>query len=85
MHRSDTSCTLGCSAIETQEHVFTQCQPILTKIANLNNLSYINIFGSLQEQVDVIPKLYQVEKTRIHMKEHLIPGSICRQDSCLEA
>ena len=32
------------------------------------NLSYNNIFGRLQEQLEVTPKLYQVELTRLHMK-----------------
>ena len=85
MHRNDTSCIFGCSVIEDQVHVFTQCQPILTKNGNSNIPSYINIFGSLQEQVEIIPKLYQIEVTRNHMKEHLVPGGICRQDPCLEA
>ena len=85
MHRNNTSCVFGCSAIETQEHALTQCQPILTKIENSFNMPYTNIFGSLQEQLEIIPKLYQVEVTRLHMKEHLIPGAVCRQDSCLEA
>ena len=85
MHRNDTSCVFGCSAIETQEHALTQCQPILTKIENSINLPYTNIFGSLQEQLEIIPKLYQVEVTRLHMNEHLIPGATCRRDSCLEA
>ena len=85
LHRNNTACIFGCSVIEDQEHVFTQCQPILTKIENGNNLSYMNIFGSLQEQVEIIPKLYQIEVTRNHMKEHLVPGGTCRQDPCLEA
>ena len=85
MNRNNTSCTFGCSTIENQEHVFTQCQPVLTKVKNVKNLSYINVFGCLQEQIEVIPKLYQIDITRNHMKEHLVPGAVCRQDPCLEA
>ena len=76
---------MGCSAIEDQQDIFTQCQPLLRKIENSSNLSYNNIFGSLQEQIEVTPKLYQIELTRLHMKEHLVPGGRYRQDPCLEA
>ena len=85
MHRNSTFCSLGCSAIEDQQHIFTQCKPQLRKIKNSSNLSYNNIFGSLQEQIEVTPKLYQIELTRLHMKEHLVPGGRCRQDPCIEA
>ena len=85
MHRNNTMCSFGCLEYEDQEHIFTKCRPILTQTGYVNNLSYQNIFGNLNDQLQVLPKFYQIEKTRLHMMEHLIDGRQCSQNTCTGA
>ena len=85
MHRNNTMCSFGCLEYEDQEHIFTKCRPILTQTGYVNNLSYQNIFGNLNDQLQVLPKFYQIEKIRLHMMEHLIDGRQCSQNTCTGA
>ena len=40
------------------------------------------IFGSVEDQQQVISTLMLTEETILHMKQHLSPGGVCSQDLC---
>lgn len=40
MNQNSVKCVFGCNTIEDQEHAFTKCQPILSKIADQNKANY---------------------------------------------
>ena len=70
-----------------------QCQPILNKFKHLGNtqysniheqtISYEDIYGNLEIQVNIIKLFFQIEETRYHIKKkHLLPGGGNCQDPC---
>ena len=82
LHRNSLECMFGCSNIEDQNHIFTNCQPITSKLNITQSVNYEYIFGTLDEQQQVISALMTIEETRVHMKQHLLPGGACSQDPC---
>ena len=82
LHGRDLSCSLGCSEVEDQSHIFSKCRPIFSKLNITQPVSYHDIFGTLKEHIKVIPILMNIDKTRKHMKNHLLPGGVCSQDPC---
>jgi hypothetical protein len=81
LHKNDLFCTMGCSEIEDQSHIFSKCIPVRSKIKNYEPVTYENIFGPLYEQANTISSLLKIETTRNHLKTHLSPGGVC-QDLC---
>ena len=82
LHRNSLECMFGCFNIEDQNHIFTNCQPIKSKLNITQSVNYEYIFGTLNEQQQVISTLMTIEETRVHMKQHLLPGGACNQDPC---
>ena len=82
LHGSNLNCCLGCPEIEDQSHIFTKCRPVISKLKINQPVSYQDIFGSLNEQLNIISILMNIENTRNHMKIHLSPGGVCSQDLC---
>ena len=66
----------GCSNIKDQNHIFTNCQPIKSKLNITQSVNYEYIFGTLNEQQQVISTLMTIEETRVHMKQNLLPGPL---------
>ena len=62
--------------------MFTNCQPIKSKLSITQTVNYEYICGTLNEQKQVISTLMIIEETRIHMKQHILPGGVCSQDPC---
>ena len=82
LHKNNLVCIFGCSSIEDQNHIFTNCQPIRSILKITEPVKYEYIFGTLNEQQEVLPTLMMIEETRIHLKQHLSPGRVCSQDLC---
>ena len=83
MNQNNLRCTLNCQNNEDQRHVFIHCEPVLKLIKNRSILLYEDIFGSLEEQTQVIRAFIHIEKTRKHIiKNHLLPGGGNCQDPC---
>ena len=82
LHGRDINCSLGCSKVEDQNHIFTNCRPVISKLKITQPVAYHVIFGPLNEQIKIISNLMNIETTRNHMKIHLLPGGPCSQDHC---
>ena len=77
LHRNSLKCIFGCSSIEDQNHIFTNCQPIKWKLNLTQSVNYEYIFGTLNEQPQVISTLLTIEEARVHMKQRILPGGVC--------
>ena len=74
MYRKNLKCIFNCDSIETQSHIFEECEPIRSKLDNPSSVQLKMIFGSIQEQSDIIGKLVQIDSVRKQMKDNLLPG-----------
>ena len=73
IHKNNLNCIFGCQVIENQKHIFSKCQPVLSKIS-YTIAPYEHIFGDITQQKSVIPQFIQIEYIRNEMKEKLLPG-----------
>ena len=69
MNKNDLKCSFHCNTVETQEHIFEQCQPIHTQLKKPTIVNLSRIFGSLSEQLDIIEALMEIECIRKSMKD----------------
>ena len=74
MYRNNLKCIFNCDSIETQSHIFEECEPIRSKLNNPISVQLEMIFGSIEEQSDIIGKLVQIDSVRKKMKDNLLPG-----------
>ena len=56
MHRNNLKCIFNCDSIESQSHIFEECEPIRSKLENPSSVQLKIIFGSIEEQSDIIGK-----------------------------
>ena len=49
---------------------------------NNTDIEYIGIFGEVTNQMKTIEFFSGIEKTRLHLKDHLLPGGGFSQDPC---
>ena len=82
LHRNYLVCIFGCSDVEDQNHIFTKCQPIRSELNITEAVKYEYIFGTVEEQQQVMPTIIKIEEARKHMKQHPSPGEVCSQDLC---
>ena len=69
MHKNDLKCSFQCNTVESQEHIFEECQPIHTQLKKPSIVQLSKIFGSLSEQLDIIDALMEIESIRKSMKD----------------
>ena len=69
MNKNDLTCSFHCKTVETQEHIFEQCQHIHTQLKKPTIVQLSKIFGSLPEQLDIIEALMKIECIRKSMKD----------------
>ena len=69
MNKNDLKCSFQCNTVETQEHIFEQCQPIHTQLKKPAIVQLSKLFGSLSEQLDIIEALMEIECIRKSMKD----------------
>ena len=74
MYKNNLKCSFSCNTLETQSHIFEECKPIICNLLNPVPIKLEQIFGSLQEQCDIIEKLVEIDTVRKLMKDNLLPG-----------
>ena len=76
MNQNRIQCSLGCSAEESQFHVFEECKPILDKLGLNKKIRLDNIYGTLEEQKSILPILMQIEAIQIDLNKTLIHNTV---------
>ena len=71
LNRNNLKCSLLCNTIETQEHIFQECQPIRRHMKNPISVKLNKIFGTIEDQVSIIDSLIEIECIRKSMLEKL--------------
>ena len=75
MFKNDTRCIFQCPDIEDQEHVFTQCYPIISQTTASNQiLNYDDIFGNIYQQKNIIKLFLLIDIKKQEVQEKLLPG-----------
>ena len=83
LDKNNLQCIFQCAVNEDQSHVFLHCRPVLNLVNHNSIISYEDIFGTLQKQVNITKLFGQIEQTRNHIKKkHLLPGGGNCQDPC---
>ena len=76
------NCIFQCDQIETQDHVFQNCNPILRRLSLDRREQMTSIYGSPSEQKNAIQVFAQIHQMRKHMIDNLPPGeAIARTQS----
>ena len=71
LNRNNLKCSLLCNTVETQEHIFQECQPIRRHMKNPISVKLNKIFGTIEDQVSIIDSLIEIECIRKSMLEKL--------------
>jgi hypothetical protein len=75
MNKNNLNCSLKCNSVETQNHIFENCKPILSKLKTPNPIQLSKIFGSIDDQCEVIDTIMNIEAIRKSMKENSYLGA----------
>ena len=54
MNKGNLKCSLNCDEIETQIHIFENCEPVLSRLNLTQTLPLNSIYGSLSEQKSAV-------------------------------
>ena len=68
INKNNINCSFHCNTIETQEHIFEECQPIHTQMKAPITIQLSKIFGTLSDQVYIIDALMEIEVIRKAMQ-----------------
>ena len=82
LFKNNPFCRFGCLVQEDQNHIFKNCQKIYSIHKNNSDIEYDGIFCDATIQIRTIKFFSGIEKTRLHLKEHLLPGGGFSQDPC---
>ena len=74
MNKNNLNCSFKCNSVETQIHIFENCKPILSKLKAPNPIKLSKIFGTIEDQCEVIDTLMNIEAIRKSMKENSYLG-----------
>jgi hypothetical protein len=74
MNKGSLTCIFKCDQIETQDHVFEHCEPVLAKLNFRHTQKVENIYGSLTEQKSAIQVFTKIDQIRKNMIDNLPPG-----------
>ena len=74
MFKNNLKCSFDCNRYETQIHIFEECSPISTKLSTPTIFKLNQIFGTLEDQCDIIGRLVEIDSIRKQMKDNLLPG-----------
>ena len=69
MNKNNTKCSLGCNKVETQYHIFEECQPIFKRANIFESIQLDQIYGTLEEQSSIIRRLVQLDDARKQLLE----------------
>ena len=82
LFKNNLKCRFGCLVTEDQNHIFKNCQILNSLCKQKNNIEYEGIFGDITVQTRTIRLFGAIERGRLHLKDHLLPGGKCSQDPC---
>ena len=74
MYKNNLKCSFNCDSIETQDHIFETCTPILSRLKEPSPIKLAHIFGTIEKKCQIIDTLMTIETIRKSMKEKLLPG-----------
>ena len=72
LNKGNLGCRFQCDTEETQIHIFENCRPIKARISDPVKLN--DIYGSLDDQINIIQTLSKIDKIRKIMIEDILPG-----------
>ena len=78
MNKGNLKCSFQCDSDETQEHIFQNCQPILSRISYPAIIDFKHIHESFDDQLSIIKNLTEIDKIRRLMNENILPGGWAR-------
>ena len=76
INKNQIKCSLGCSADETQIHIFEECQPILDLIGESKKIKLHSVFGTLEDQKSVITRLMHIEALQVDLIKTLTQNKL---------
>ena len=82
LFKNNPFCRFGCLVQEDQDHIFKNCPKLNSIYKNNTNIEYKGIFSDVSIQIRTIKFFSGIEKTRLHLKDHLLPGGGLSQDPC---
>ena len=74
LNRGNLKCSFQCNSNETQDHIFEDCEPIKQRISYPFTVNLKLIYGSVEQQNNVIKLLIEIDNIRKLMKEDILPG-----------
>ena len=74
MNKGNLKCIFLCDQVETQEHVFQHCEPILRRLKLTHTEQIKSIYGSPLEQKSAIQIFVKIDQMRKLMIDNLPPG-----------
>ena len=82
--KNNIKCRFGCLVPEDQAHIFKNCPKLnsIHKRNNNTNIEYNDIFCDVTIQIRTIKLFSGIEKIKLHLKDHLLPGGGFSQDPC---
>ena len=69
MNKNNLKCSFNCKSDETQNHIFEQCLPIIEKMEVPKYIELNKIYGSIEEQCEIIQILVEIDRIRTKMKK----------------
>ena len=82
LFKNQLNCRFGCLAQEDQAHIFKNCHKINSIHKENTNIEYSDIFCDVTKQIRTIKQFSGIEKIRLHLKNHHLPGGGFSQDPC---
>ena len=74
LNKNDLKCVLNCDQLETQVHIFEECQPLRVKLKLDRVIKIEQIYGSLEEQTEAVKVYILIDETRTKMIKEFLPG-----------
>ena len=72
MNKGNLKCRLNCDEIETQIHIFENCEPLLSRLNIAQTIPVNSIYGSPIEQKSAVELFLKVDKMRRLMIDNLL-------------
>jgi hypothetical protein len=64
MYKQNPMCTFQCNTLETQTHILEECKPIRAKVKSTQQIKLQNIYGTVEEQTEIIETIMEIENAR---------------------
>ena len=74
MNKGNLLCMLNCNQVETQSHIFENCEPVLSRLDQTQLKPLDSIYGSLNEQKSAVEVFLKIDILRKQLIDNLLPG-----------